>query len=47
MAKLVNEHARMLSNEQVGPRLHLMVLKSPAIAEAIQRRYMPSLESIC
>ena len=35
MVRLVNEHARMLSNEQVGPRLHLMVLKSPAIAEAI------------
>ena len=35
MAQLVNEHAQMLSNEQVGPRLHLMVLEAPEIAGAI------------
>ena len=35
MAALVNEHARIVENEHVGPRLHLMVLESPAICEAI------------
>lgn len=29
---LYNEQARVLSNEQVGPRLYLMVLESPEIA---------------
>lgn len=33
---LVNETARILSNEQVGPRLYLMALASPAIAGAIE-----------
>ena len=36
MSHLVNERARILSNEKVGPRLHLMVLESPLIAQAIQ-----------
>ena len=35
MGQLVNEHARLLNNEQVGPRLHIMQLESPAIAGAI------------
>lgn len=35
MAQLVNECARIVSNEQVGPRLHLMVLESPQIANEI------------
>ena len=35
MAELVNEQARIRSNEKVGPRLHLMVLESPAIAAGI------------
>lgn len=33
---LVNETARILSNEQVGPRLYLMALASPVIAGAIE-----------
>lgn len=33
---LVNETARILSNKQVGPRLYLMALASPAIAGAIE-----------
>ena len=36
MTQLVNERARILSNEQVGPRLHLMVLESPGIASDIK-----------
>lgn len=32
---LVNEQARILSNEQVGPRLHIMKLQAPEIAERI------------
>lgn len=36
MAKLVNEHARIVSNEKVGSRLHLMVLESPMISSAIE-----------
>lgn len=36
MSHLVNEKARILSNESVGPRLHLMVLESPKIAKEIQ-----------
>jgi dihydroorotate dehydrogenase electron transfer subunit len=35
MAALVNEKARMVSNEPVGPRLHLMALESPKIAAAV------------
>ena len=35
MAQLVNECARILSNEEVGPRLHIMVLQAPAIAASI------------
>lgn len=35
MAQLINEHARIRKNEEVGPRLHLMVLDSPAIAASI------------
>ena len=35
MSKLVNERAHIVSNEQVGPRLHLMVLESPLIAETV------------
>ena len=36
MAALVNEKARMVRNEPVGPRLHLMTLESPQIAAAVQ-----------
>ena len=36
MAKVTEEVARVLSNENVGPRLHLMTLESPAIAEAVE-----------
>ncbi len=36
MSQLVNERARILSNENVGPRLHLMVLESPRIAGDIR-----------
>ena len=32
---LVNERARIVSNEAVGPRLHVMVLESPQIAQGI------------
>ena len=35
MSNLVNERARIISNENVGPRLHLMVLESPQIAHSI------------
>lgn len=35
MAQLVNERARIIANEQVGPRLHVMTLESPRIAGAI------------
>ena len=35
MSGLVNEVARIISNEQVGPRLHLMVLESPTIAAKV------------
>lgn len=36
MSSLVNESARILSNEQVGPRLYLMVLEAPQIAASVQ-----------
>lgn len=36
MTQLVNERARIVENVQVGPRLHVMTLESPAIAGAIQ-----------
>ena len=36
MGQLVNECARIVSNEPVGPRLHLLVLESPQIAESIK-----------
>ena len=36
MPQLVNEKARIVSNEQVGPRLHVMVLESPQIARDIK-----------
>lgn len=36
MGHLVNEAARIVSNEPVGPRLHLMKLASPEIAGAIE-----------
>ena len=32
---LVNEHARILANDEVGPRLHVMRLESPLIAASI------------
>lgn len=35
MAQLVNECARLIANEKVGPRLHLMVLESPIIAQQV------------
>ena len=35
MSHLVNERARIVSNEQVGPRLHVIVLESPYIAASI------------
>ncbi len=35
MTQLVDEQASILSNEQVGPRLHLMVLEAPTIAKTI------------
>ena len=35
MAQLVNERARIISNEHVGPRLHVMRLHAPAIASTI------------
>ena len=35
MSQLVNETARIVSNDAVGPRLHLMVLESPLIAQHI------------
>lgn len=33
---LINESVQVVSNQQVGPRLHLMVLDAPAIAAGIQ-----------
>lgn len=33
---LINETVQVVSNQQVGPRLHLMVLDAPAIAAGIQ-----------
>ena len=36
MTALVNEKARIVRNEPIGPRLHLMVLESPRIAEAVE-----------
>ena len=33
---LINETVQVMSNQQVGPRLHLMVLDAPAIAADIQ-----------
>lgn len=36
MAALVNERAQIVSNEQIGPRLHLLVLKSPLIARDVR-----------
>ena len=36
MSRLVDETALIISNEVVGPRLHVIVLKSPAIAEAVK-----------
>ena len=33
---LVNERARIASNEEVGPRLHVMTLESPQIAKSIR-----------
>ena len=36
MPHLVNEHARIVSNSCVGPRLHVLVLESPEIARRIK-----------
>lgn len=36
MTALINEQAVIVSNEQVGPRLHLMVLRAPEIAEKVK-----------
>lgn len=36
MGQLVNERARLISNESVGPRLHVMRLEAPIIARAIK-----------
>ena len=36
MNTLINEQATILRNEQVGPRLHLMVLQAPGIAARVQ-----------
>ena len=35
MSSLINENAVILSNQQVGPRLHLMVLEAPEIAARV------------
>ncbi len=35
MPGLVNEKARIVSNDQVGPRLHVMVLEAPVLAKSI------------
>ena len=35
MNKILNETARILSNEQVGPRLHVISLESPGIARSV------------
>lgn len=35
MAQLVDETARIVSNEQVGPRLHILQLEAPLIAQGI------------
>lgn len=50
MAHLVNESADLLSNRQVGPRLHLMVLSAPLIASHIRpgqfvHLLVPSMEA--
>lgn len=50
MSQLVNEAARIVANEPVGPRLHLMKLESPAIAAGIQpgqfvHMKMPGMDS--
>ena len=36
MAHLVDEHARIVANDQVGPRLHLLTLESPVIAGKVE-----------
>lgn len=36
MGNLVNERARVLGNEQLGPRLHLLTLESPQVAGCIE-----------
>lgn len=36
MTQLVNERARIVANEQVGPRLHVLTLESPGIARDVQ-----------
>lgn len=36
MSGLIDEDARVLKNEQVGPKLHLMVLESPEISRAVK-----------
>lgn len=36
MPQLLNEKGRIISNEQVGPRLHLLRLESPQIAARVQ-----------
>ena len=36
MPELVNETARIVQNDAVGPRLHLMVLEAPRIAHDVQ-----------
>ena len=50
MAGLANERARVLSNEEVGPGLHVLSLESPGIAGSIRpgqfvHMRIPSLES--
>lgn len=36
MTKLVDERARIVANEPVGPRLHVLTLESPMVAKEIQ-----------
>lgn len=36
MAQLVNEPGVILANDKVGPRLHVITIESPAIAERVQ-----------
>ncbi|MBE6472240.1 MAG: dihydroorotate dehydrogenase electron transfer subunit [Coriobacteriaceae bacterium] len=36
MPQLLNEKARIVANEKVGPRLHLMRLESPQIASSVK-----------